>query len=228
MDALGLSSTPPKTKVSPRVCVSIYIFRIWLTSSGELEKGSPCSLHFLRCIKYNLQFIAHDWMLKTDVSEDKSKDDKALEEFADCFQKTTVEYHRLNKHPELFESKEVRTAFHHDALMIIKYLKHKKMPKELIEKLRIEVSLAASLEFERSFLPSADENRKPWQQFLHNNAPGSGIDLSSLAGEGTVQVIPHAAIRLLRGYRKDMKDMAEKLKKVSSLSNTNKGFCQLI
>lgn len=142
-------------------------------------------------------------MLKADVFEDKSKDDKVLEEFASCFQKTTVEYHRLNQHPELFESKMMREAFRHDIMLIMKYMKYKTTGEEDIQKLRTDITSSAEKEFQRKVLPSQDEHRRPWQQFLHNNAPGSGVDLSNTPDNAVIRVLPKAAMRILDSWHKD-------------------------
>jgi hypothetical protein len=46
-------------------------------------------------------------------------------------------------------------------------------------------------------LHARDANRKPWEQFLHNGAPGSGIDVSGYGNDGSVQVLPSSAMEIL-------------------------------
>ena len=44
--------------------------------------------------------------------------------------------------------------------------------------------------------PLRDEKRKAWQQWLHNMAPGSGIDQSNMPHLGCIQILPRAGIRI--------------------------------
>ena len=172
-----------------------------LTSTDNSGKGSPCSIQYLRCIKFNLLAIA---MLFSHAYHDKPT---ALEFYLDY---TYPELERLHEHPELFPSKNMEENFHHDVSTICDLLLNVAIPKG-------DDALASEMDFDTALgeatskilSPARDERRKPWQQFLHSNAPGSGIHPSrmthrlAIPGMKTTQALPMSVAKVLEGFQKD-------------------------
>ena len=127
---------------------------------------------------------------------------------------------RLRKHPELFPSKEVEAAFNHDITMIFRdALKHtgpegeknrEKQQQDLLETVMRESG-------DPSFTPQ-DPHRKPWQQYLHDRAPGAGLNQSVMADGHSNQVIPHAGLRILENWTLEYHEIYQQMKAVSSVA----------
>ena len=64
-------------------------------------------------------------------------------------------------------------------------------------------------------LPSYDEDRTPWQQFLHNKAPGSGRHSDIIPQEGTTYMFPAAPALMLTHAAKDQQNFVQSLETVS-------------
>ncbi len=137
-------------------------------------------------------------------------------EFVDEHMATTeVELSRLRKHPELFPSKDIEKEFWQDV-----YTLSNKLEKGLR-------NLASHTEEHEAFyttaaqtgkdeiLPTRDHQRKPWEQFLHNRAPGSGLDLSEMSSEGSIQVLPMAAVRIALAMNLETKEIIRGIEAVS-------------
>lgn len=110
--------------------------------------------------------------------------------------KTKVELKRLLQHPELFPDRtkewfpqvmklELRKALDHLALQDAA---HDKKYAELYEELE---------RHKKRTLPEYDLARTAWQQFLHGQAPGSGLDRSILKPQGCSQLLTFAGMTLV-------------------------------
>lgn len=172
-----------------------------LTSTENSGKGSPCSIQYLRCIKFNLLAIA---MFFPHAYYDEPI---ALESYLDY---TYPELERLHEHPELFPSKNMEENFHYDVSIICDLLLNVAIPNG-------DDALASEMDLDRALgertseilCPARDERRKPWQQYLHNNAPGSGIHPSrmthrlAIPGMKTTQAVPLSVAKFLEGFKQD-------------------------
>lgn len=124
----------------------------------------------------------------------------------------------LNKH-ELFPSKKVKAAFNYDIC---------KISDSMVDILT--AYLDSEMEHEKFrelcaqnapqlWLPSLDRDRKPWQQFLHNKAPGSGIEKPFIADNvGSTQAIPWAACRIVKVMNQELQSIYRELPSVCPTS----------
>lgn len=73
-------------------------------------------------------------------------------------------------------------------------------------------------EEQKTSLPVRDLQRKPWEQYLHDRAPGIGVDLSAQGNGGSVQMFPMAAVRIVRSMVDQNRTIIAGIESVSSLS----------
>lgn len=134
--------------------------------------------------------------------------------------KAKAEIKRLCKHPELFPSKEVNDAFHHDMKSLLGEVLNYNGPeaKALRSEERRELREKVMQQSGNPGYTKQDPRRKPWQQYLHNRAPGAGLDQSVMADGCSNQVIPHAGLRILENWTLNYLRAYQHLKKVSFFS----------
>lgn len=170
-----------------RVWILSHSFVNELTSPDTSQAGSTCSPDFLKAILGNLELINVAYGFEgVDVT--------ILEE---CLAATSVELKRLQKHPELYPN----TTAQQDFLRLVRKackgiaitLQGRKAWK------RVQKVYRRFLEDcnEAVVLPNRDEHRTPWQQFLHNQAPGSGVGGSQTTGSGCAYLFPPGGVRLV-------------------------------
>ena len=116
----------------------------------------------------------------------------------DVIKATKVELLRLQRNPGLFPSKDTEEKFwcnvRHSCSSLVKNVLLGQESRDHAH----EILQAAWVEIEEDKrTPRRDMQRKPWEQFLHNRAPGAEADLSMFPKEGSVQLIPMAASRIL-------------------------------
>jgi hypothetical protein len=66
-----------------------------------------------------------------------------------------------------------------------------------------------------TYAPVRDLQRKPWEQYLHHKAPGVKINLSAHGDEGSIQVFPMAAVRIVMGMVEETKAIISDIESVS-------------
>ena len=111
---------------------------------------------------------------------------------------TEAELLRLQQHPELFPNDENREEFWRHVHSVSSALAAKGSKAALAhdnEHKALRTSIAES--HQAGLLPTRDPSRHSWEQFLHNKAPGSGVDPSTMASEGSTQILPHAGYRIV-------------------------------
>lgn len=130
---------------------------------------------------------------------------------------TKEELSRLQKHPELFPNKDIREQFW-DKIQQLCNLSLSSVISEQEARDRVHKSIqAARMESEEDRLtPGRDMQRKPWEQLLHNRAPGTEADLSMFAQEGSIQIIPMAAARILIANINEHKAIIRDIEAVST------------
>lgn len=160
---------------------------------GNLESlsqaGSYCNSVYLEAIKHNLAIARKACQLEIDTE---------YELIEDVIMATKTELSRLRRHPELFSSKYIREEFWHSigfecnlsVNSVILEQEARDHAHRMLQAARVEVE-------EDMRTPGRDTQRKPWEQYLHNRAPGTEADLSMFAEEGCLQIIPMAAARIL-------------------------------
>lgn len=111
---------------------------------------------------------------------------------------TKGELLRLQRHPELFPSKRIREKFWHTVSITCNSLVRVIIPGQEARDHAHKMFQAAWVEIEEDMrTPRRDMQRTLWEQFLHNRAPGAEADLSMYVKEGSVQIVPMAAGRIL-------------------------------
>ncbi len=115
-----------------------------------------------------------------------------------CMASTRKELLRLQQKPELFANKEAEEGFWCEVEKCCGLMVERSIPAieghdEAMKLFRESVAKY----WQDLVLPARDEHRKPWEQFLHNGAPGSGADLSQHGEDGSIQILPMAASRIM-------------------------------
>ena len=133
-----------------------------------------------------------------------------------CMMNTKEELLRLQQSPELFPSREVEEDFWGEVqecydLIVDRSIPARKAHREGIRLLREDVVDY----WQTLMLPTRDAQRKPWEQFLHNGAPGSGADLSRFVNDGSIQILPMAASRIMLAMLIEHKSIIRDIGEVS-------------
>ena len=179
-------------------------FLMNLTVLGSSQAGSCCSVTYLKAIRHNLAVVNKARQLEMDA-------EYGLIEAVILI--TERELSRLQRHPELFPREDVREEFWRsiritcsDSVIIGQEARDRAH----------KILRAAWVEFkDDTSTPSKDMQRTPWEQFLHNRAPGADADLSMFPEEGSVQIIPMAAARILMANIEEHKAIIRDIEAVS-------------
>lgn len=184
-----------------------------LTSLDNSKKGSPCSIRYLRCIKFNL--LAMIMAFPMNLHDKTYSPERYLDH-------EYPELERLHKHPELFPSKAIEKSFHYDVSIICDLLLNVGIPKAAeVSEMREGIDEKVEQDASNIHLPARDERRKIWQQFLHNNAPGSGIHPShmthpyALDGMKITQAVPTSILKIHSSLQAERDSVLKDLKIVS-------------
>ncbi|MCJ1424801.1 hypothetical protein MMC29_002689, partial [Sticta canariensis] len=200
--------------VSDVKCPNLGILDLTNEDRGVIKdnsrKGSPCSIRYLRCIKFNLLAMVMAFPMGF---HDKTY---SPERYLDH---EYPQLERLHKHPELFPSKAIEENFHYDVSIICDLLLNVGIPKATeVSEMREGMGKMVEQHAINIHLPARDERRKIWQQFLHNNAPGSGIHPShmthpfALGGMKITQAVPTSILKIHSGLHRERDSILEDLK----------------
>lgn len=130
---------------------------------------------------------------------------------------TYGELSRLQSHPELFPSEDIREEFWEEVLIKCNRLNSVILRQKGRDDAH-KIFRAGWLDFKADMrTPGWDMQRKPWEQFFHNRAPGADADLSTFAEEGSLQIIPLAAARILIANIDEHKAIVRDIEAVSTL-----------
>lgn len=144
--------------------------------------------------------------------------DAEYELIEDVIMATKRELSRLQRHPELFPSKDIREEFWHGVAFECNLAVNNVIPEQEARDHAHKMLQAASLDDEEDKrTPRRDVERKPWEQFLHNRAPGIEADLSMFAEEGSLQIIPLAGARILMATIIEQRDIIRDIEAVSTV-----------
>ncbi|KAL9023875.1 MAG: hypothetical protein Q9196_006913 [Gyalolechia fulgens] len=148
--------------------------------SGFTEPGSPCSLDLLEAIMANVQRVYYRLLM--DVTE-------GLEaEIPIVLDETKVELKRLLQHPELFPDGAQQWFPQVMKLELRKVSKHMALQYALGENMHASRQESVVIHRKR-ILPDYDIRRTMWQQFLHGQAPGSGVPRNLMRLQGCTQMV---------------------------------------
>lgn len=143
--------------------------------------------------------------------------DKVFASLSKRLHETNLEIERLRKHPTLFPSKDTEDAFDRDVKMIFSgALKYNGPEREEIREKEKQQLLKTVLQGSAdASYAEQDPRRKPWQQYLHDRAPGAGLDQSVMRDGQSNQVMPHAALRILENWTVGYHHIYREIKQVS-------------
>jgi len=149
--------------------------------------------------------------------KDASDTMRAVMPGAEAFASAIIsELSRLHKNPELFPSKDAEMEFWGDVYALCdrtigKFIPRQKDSKKITRSLQA-VGMKDQLD---SALPKRDVQRTPWEQYLHNRAPGVEADLSAQGTGGSVQILPMAATRIVLGMVEENRAIITDIERVS-------------
>ncbi len=133
-----------------------------------------------------------------------------------CMTATRKELLRLQQEPELFPSKDVEERFWREVQKRCGRMVERAIPAiEARDEARELLRESIADYWQDLVLPTGDVQRKPWEQFLHNGAPGSGADVSRFGEDGSVQILPMAASRIMIAMLVEYYSIAQALDAVS-------------
>ena len=142
-------------------------------------------------------------------------DPAAYVDFESDLIETEDELARLQHFPDLFMSQDLKAQFWQSVYTRMKDLAHLMEHSQGLNTDEHERVMDDVQEyFEWAKLPSRQPHLSPWEQFLNNKAPGSGIDFSK-EEIGSVHVLPYAACRIMRSVKAEMAYAARMIERVS-------------
>lgn len=142
---------------------------------------------------------------------------KVFSSLLERLRETKIEIERLHNNPVLFPSKHIKDAFDHDIGVIFGgALKYNGPEGEETREKEKQQLLKTVLQTSRDpSFAEQDPDRKPWQQYLHDRAPGAGLDQSVMVDGQINQVVPHAALRILENWTLEYLQIYKGIKRVS-------------
>ena len=175
----------------------------------------PCFSVHLDAIKRNLTILAKTYIFPPE-EEDAEPEDDLEERLEDVFAITCAELMRLRFQPQFFSSKDVEEEFWQEVHKPLDDLATMLTIFEEADEEEGELQ-GPSFEFcQDEVLPTRDMQRKLWEQYLHNRAPGSGADVSQFGTDGSVQILPHSAVRILGDMLDEIKSIIRDIETVSN------------
>lgn len=184
-----------------------FMLLVVLTATAE-SGGSfrACSQMFLQTIVDRLLELRADWITARHIKNDR---------FEALLAVIGDEIDRLDKNPELFPSEELRQNFFrfvHEIFQAWNAALTKLKTVGMEHKELIDEAVTAEEQVTRYAYTAG---RKPWQQFLHNRAPGSGVHDSEMNPGGSTQIIPMGFSKLLRSWKNESVEVSKPIFGVS-------------
>lgn len=123
---------------------------------------------------------------------------------------------RLQNYPQLFPSEDVEVSFWKDVYITCDQLVETILPTLMTHAKDHQKRINSTFKgFRKMIFPTFDRQRKPWEQFLHNRAPGAGADLSFIGNEGSVQLLPMSAVRIIVAMNNEYRSVIRDIEAVS-------------
>lgn len=141
---------------------------------------------------HNIRFLKRFLVLEPVKDLEEPMDWVVIEELGRA---TILELSRLGKHPELFPTKDMGKVFWQDVHRLSDHALESIIPLHEAHAKDFGDLRAVTVD-ELTLLPKRDIKRTPWEQYLHNRAPGIEVDLSAQGEGGSVQLFPMAAARI--------------------------------
>ncbi|KAI4264610.1 MAG: hypothetical protein L6R42_000315 [Xanthoria sp. 1 TBL-2021] len=172
------------------------------TVAGLDNMGSQCDLRFLQTIWQNIRYLRRCMMLDMQYDQNKFPDvDLAIPTLLD---ETCVELKRLIEHPEILPQGTGRflELMEGELELLLGSVQLKQTEGHGLQE--------AVKQHRKQILAAYDENRTTWQQFLHDQAPGSGFPKEQMHQHGCTQMAT-AACQLLRPAPKEPARLGENM-----------------
>ena len=128
---------------------------------------------------------------------------------------TQAEIKRLLEHPELFPDGAHQWFPQVMKLELSKVLDHVALLYDVDEKENTAYQERLK-RYRKQILPSYDDARTTWQQFLHNHAPGSGIPKDQMHPQGCTQMFTAACLLMAANRRDEHQGFAHSFEEVRS------------
>ena len=182
----------------------------------SLDHAPPCTTQHLNTVKNNLRALE---------AICASREATLYEIIKSFTMETESELLRLREHPEIFSDEVAKEEFWRHVYRVSISLADKCITIERShDHCHKNIREASVKNHHQEVLPTRHPSRKPWEQFLHNKGPGSGLKLlpvprasflSAVGSRVSVQVVPAAAVRLLLAYKEEVKEINQEIKTVS-------------
>ena len=186
--------------------------KLTFLETPELLRAIPCSEDFLTAMTEDLQ----TWELLSTVEYPMSLMEYYGERFVENVHAIEKEFARLEETPILYPNEGARMKFQAAFGRMVydtNLCEHvHKLLNDAEQKTYECLSQLRYAKRRRTF----DKQRKPWQQFLHHSAPGSGVLIEGPA-IGSVQMLPFPGLQILDAWRADFLHAARDLGRVSNL-----------
>lgn len=115
---------------------------------------------------------------------------------------THIEFKRLLQHPRLLPDRSAQLFLDDIEMRLRNVLSHMQQRHAANQSQQLKLQ-ERIIQYRKEILPDYDESRTTWQQFLHNQAPGSGIARDQIPfRHGCTQMIT-AACSLMSANRSD-------------------------
>ena len=167
--------------------------------TDEIHPGRPCTIFYLRCIKFNLLALLLAYIQFS--PQENLFHQEELHTFLDHGDSAIT---RLHNNPCLFPSAEVQSSFFHDICEICTLISAECIPlAEEIESHQSEFRKLGQQEVDNLLMPHRDPKRTLWQNYFHKNAPGSGLPANLMLEGHCTQVLPVGACELMLTWRNE-------------------------
>ena len=127
------------------------------------------------------------------------------------------ELSRLQEHPDLFPSREVEEEFWQNIYSLCDFTVKDIITNQLTRlRLMKKVQAEAAEDEINAVAPKRDAQREPWEQYLHNRAPGVEVDLSAQGERGSIQIFPMPGVRVVMGMAEEKRAIISDIESVST------------
>ncbi|KAL8693283.1 MAG: hypothetical protein Q9218_001843 [Villophora microphyllina] len=184
--------------------------------SGSL--GTPCSLEFLQAMRRNIHRLYRYLVIGFDCIEDTEDTVSTLEEAIPAMlDEMSTELKRLLDHPELHPAGASQWFLHVLKWQFRAVLDHLVLEQDYDEEEQLD-DQDDLLDYLDEVLPQYDQGRTVWQQFLHAQAPGSGLSRGQMLPKGCTQMVTVGCALVTAKKRHEQNRLKRALEDVSSQS----------
>ncbi|KAL6713550.1 hypothetical protein ACLMJK_009015 [Lecanora helva] len=188
-----------------------------------LVNGCPCTIHFLEAIIKNFKSLRNMLVLELCDEEGDDESSEISNPFEVIAEIMEDELSRLEQHPELFPDQAKEHQFWLDIYEICTDAAYR------IPNLK-KAAESGTVAFEKScweeriehIMPFRDSLRTPWEQYLHNRAPGMNVNLAFLGDGGSVQILSMAAVRIMTAMVDENIAVISDIESIKLLTKTNR------